>query len=141
MGRYSAVAKQHGPNTPRKPHPIWNTLGCLMIVVVAAMSIAIAIFLVQTGIKEGWPIPPVLLQPIILPNWLYRYLPGLTNLLLKVVTVDYLPAYAAASITLMVVLGGLVSFLYALLYRFTGPPRYGPLDATPDKYRAKRYKR
>ncbi len=141
MGRYSAVAHQHGPNAPRKPHPVWNGLGCLLIVVVAIMSIAGAIWLVQTGVKAGWPIPGVLLQPIILPNWLYRYAPGLTNLLLKVVTIDYLLAYAAATIVLLVLLGGLVSVVYAYMYQVTGPAKYGPLDAPPDRYRAKRYKR
>lgn len=141
MGRYSAVANQRGPNAPRKPHPIWNGLGCLIMVVVAVMSIALAIYLVQTGVKQRWPIPPVLLQPIILPGWLYRYAPGLANLLLKVVTVDYLIAYAVTSIILMVLLGGFVSMLYAFMYNITGPSRYGPLDVDPGRGRAKRYKR
>lgn len=141
MGRYSAVANQRGPNAPKEPHPIWNGLGCLLFVVTGVMSIAAAYLTVQTGVKSGWPIPPVLLDPIILPDWMYRFLPGLTSLLLKVVTIDYLVAYAAATFVFMVVLGGIVSFFYALLYRFTGPAKYGPLDAPPQRTRSKRYKR
>lgn len=141
MGRYSAVANQRGPNAPKEPHPIWSTLGCLMIVVVGIMSIGGGIWTIQHGLEAGWPIPPTLLQPIILPGWLYSVLPGLASLLLKVVGVDYLLAYTAASIIIMVFLGGIVSVLYALLYRITGPAKYGPLDAPPDKYRSGRYKR
>lgn len=141
MGRYSAVANQRGPNAPKQPHPIWNTLGCLMIIVVGVMSIGAGIYTIQFGLKAGWPIPPVLLQPIILPGWMYSIMPGLASLLLKVVSVDYLMAYAAASIVFMVLLGGLVSVFYAFLYRLTGPAKYGPLDAPYEKGQGGRYKR
>ena len=141
MGRYSAIANQRRPNAPKEPHPIWNGLGCLLFVVTGAMSVAAAYLAVQTGIKSGWPIPPVLLQPIILPGWMYSFTPGLASLLLKVVSIDYLMAYAAATFVFMVVLGGVISVFYAALYRFTGPAKYGPLDAPPDKRRGQRYRR
>jgi hypothetical protein len=35
-----------------------------------------------------------------------------------------------------------MSFVYALVYRFVGPPAYGPMDAPPPRgVRLKRYKR
>ena len=51
--------------------------------------------------------------------------------------------YAILLITVVaiVALGTLLSFLYSLVYKFVGPPRYGPLDAPPPKVGIKRYKR
>jgi len=111
-----------------------------MMVVVAIMSIALAYWVVQTGISEGWPIPPVLLRPIVLPNFIYA-MPGLAFLLRKVVSVNYLSAYIVISLVLMLILGGILSVLYAVLYGFTAPPRYGPLDSPPIKHKIKQYKR
>ena len=132
MGKYSSHVRQQTPRSPQGPHNIWRGLGCLMMVVVAVMSIAGAISLVELGISQGWPIPPELLRPVVLPDFIYS-MPGLASLLLKVVSINYLPAYIALSLLLMVFLGGIVSILYAILYRFTAPPRYGPLDSPPIK--------
>ena len=38
----------------------------------------------------------------------------------------------------IVIFGGIISVIWALIYRVVGPPRYGPLDAEPIK--SKRYK-
>lgn len=140
MGKYSSHVRQKSTRGPEGPHTIWRGLGCIMMVVVAVMSIATAIYLVDLGVYRGWPIPPELLRPIVLPDFIYL-MPGLASLLLKLNSVNYLPAYIVVSILLMLVLGGIVSFFYTLLYRFTAPPRYGPLDAPPIKRGDGNYRR
>jgi len=141
MGRYSAVANQRGPNAPKEPHPIWNSLGCLMIVVVIAMSIALAYATVEYALDNRWPIPPVLLAPIFLPGWMFSYMPGLASILQRAFNVDFLMAYAATAIVYIVVLGGLISILYAFIYRLVGPPKYGPLDSPPTRRGSRNYRR
>ena len=135
MSRYSSAAHKRVEAKKVGPHPIWNALGCLMLIVVPAMSIAGAVYTVQTGLAAGWPFPPQLLRPILLPGWVLTYLPGMASLLRQIFSIDYLMAYAAISILYMILLGGLISILYAFLYRFAGPPKYGPLDAPPVRYR------
>ena len=41
----------------------------------------------------------------------------------------------------MLLIGGVISVIYALMYRFIGPSRYGPTDAPPPKIKTKRYTR
>jgi hypothetical protein len=141
MGKYtfSSSREQKAKDTDR-PHSVWNGLGCLMMVVVPVMSIAGAILTVQFGLSAGWPFPAVLLRHITAPDWIY-FMPGLARLLLKVFSVNYLLAYIYISVIYIVVLGGLMSILYAILYRMTAPSQYGPMDAPPIKKKAKQYKR
>jgi hypothetical protein len=109
-----------------------------MLIVVPLMSIAAAILTVQWGLDGGWPIPAALLQPVILPDWIYA-IAGLAWLLTKIFSVNYLLAYIVISFVYMLLLGGVVSVIYAVFHGMAGPPRYGPLDAKPIK--SKPYKR
>ncbi len=140
MGKYTSQVRVRKAELPKGPHSIWNTIGCLMLIIVPVMSIAGAVFTVQTGLSAGWPIPPALLRPLTLPGWIY-VAPGLASLLLKVVSINYLPAYILFSFVYIVILGGFMSVIYAALYRMTAPSKYGPLDAPPVKGRIKQYKR
>jgi hypothetical protein len=38
-------------------------------------------------------------------------------------------------------ISGLLSVVYSVLYRFVGPPRYGPLDVPQPQVKVGRYKR
>jgi hypothetical protein len=41
----------------------------------------------------------------------------------------------------IVIFGGIISVIWALIYRVVGPPRYGPLDAPTPDIKVKTYKR
>jgi hypothetical protein len=140
MGKYHSKVKKVGPQLPEGPHPIWKSLGCLMMIIVPVMSIAAAGITLQYALDSRWPIPPVMLRPITFPQLLYR-VPALAWLLVQITSVRYLVGYIVLSVIFIVVLGGIVSILYAILYRVAGPPKYGPLDAPPVSRRAKPYKR
>ena len=62
-------------------------------------------------------------------------------ILSPVTAIKHFYAYAVASIFYMVLLGGISSLGYAIVYRIVGPARYGPLDAPPPKVKVKPYKR
>jgi hypothetical protein len=144
MGKYLPSDYRRRVSAPKGPHPIWNTVGCLMLVLVPVMAIALAILTVQLGLDGRWPIPPEFLRPIYLPDWIYL-MPGLAYLLTRVVSVDYLIAYAVFAIFYIVLLSGLMSFIYAVMHRLVAPSRLGPLDVAPIKHKPlkqrKNYKR
>ena len=136
MGQYYRQA----PPRSKDPHPVWNGLGCLMLIIVPAMSIALAIGAVELVLQQGWPFPYQLLGHPIFPPYLYAT-PALAAVFGGIASVNNLYAYISVSLVFMLLLGGIVSMLYAVLYRFTGPPRYGPTDAPPPKVKIKPFKR
>lgn len=140
MGKYHSMVRKRTSRMPQGPHPIWQTLGCLMMVIVPIMAIAGAVITLQHGLDARWPIPAVMLRPISFPDFFYR-VPVLAWLALQIGSVNYLVGYAVISLVYILVLGGLVAILYAVLYRMAGPPRYGPLDAPPIPRRAKPFRR
>ncbi|MGE5248622.1 MAG: hypothetical protein ACM3QS_00275 [Bacteroidota bacterium] len=135
MGKYHSQVRRRSARTAEGPHPIWNSLGCIMMIVVPVMSIAGAKATIDYGLSRGWPVPPELLRRIVLPNLIYK-LPGLAAILEKIVSVQNIAAYAVLSLLYIVVLGAVISLIYAFIYRATGPSRYGPLDMPPEKIKA-----
>lgn len=140
MTKYTSAAHRRVAPRPQGPHPIWRGIGCLMILIVPLMSYLLAVITVQIAIDQKWPMPYQLMgYPSMPPElWavsslapLWAFIEGQKDL------------YAVLGITLVYVvfLGAFLSFGYALIYRFVGPPRYGPLDAPPPRVSVKRYKR
>ena len=115
-------------------------IGCIMMIVVPILAYGTALYLVDYGIRHGWPIPPSWLQPITIHPLLLRLrgLEPVWNLLLRQ---DNLMAIVVFTIAIIVVVGGLMSIIYGYLYSLFGPPRYGPQDAPPIRVKVKRYKR
>jgi len=102
---------------PWKVHPIWRGIGCIMAIIIPIMSYAGAVLLVQLNQQQGWlPVPRELTSTI--------YLPFLGN-------VPSLYANLIVTLVLMLIGYGILTTLYAMLYRVIGPPSLGPLDAPP----------
>jgi hypothetical protein len=53
-------------------------------------------------------------------------------------SIPYLFANLLVAAVLMLAGFGALTILYSLMYRIIGPPRYGPLDAPPERYRSRR---
>jgi hypothetical protein len=119
---------------------VWRGIGCLLILIVPSISWILATATVRRAVADGWPLPYQLLGYPILPEVLWK-VPGLVPLIPFVQRQQHL--YLALVITLayIIVAGGVMSFLYALLYRAFGPPRYGPVDLPPISIKVGRYKR
>ncbi len=142
MGKYTFSNRQAPSAAVKKDtHPVWQGVGCLLIVIVPAMSIAAAIFTVQMSIALKWPLPYQLFLPMQLPAILFST-PALVMIFTPLTKIDYPFAYIAFTLLYMIVLGGIISLIYAITYNLVGPPRYGPMDVErPRGYRVKRYKR
>jgi hypothetical protein len=140
MGKYTSSSRMRLPPKPNGPHVIWRGIGCLMMLIIPAVSIAAGIATVDYGLKHNWPIPYQLLTAPSLPNFFYKS-SGLLTIFGPLTQIPTFYAYVAVSLLYMMLIGGVISLIYAYIFRFIGPSRYGPLDAPPPKIKTKRYTR
>jgi hypothetical protein len=140
MGKYTTHSRQAPKRRSYGVHPVMRGIGCIMMIVVPILAYGLALFLVDYGIRQGWPIPSTWLQPITIHPLLFR-LRGLTPVWNFLLVQDNLMAVMVFTIAIIVVIGGLMSIIFGYLYSLFGPPRYGPLDAPPIRVKVKRYKR
>jgi hypothetical protein len=141
MGKHtSASGRRPLKEIDRSPHAVWRGIGCFMILLIPIMSIALAYETINYGIENKWPIPYQLLGFPKMPKIIYD-VPAFSQLTYPIRQVDNFYAYTLTTIAYMIVIGGIISVLYALVYRVIGPSRYGPFDAPPPKIKTKRYTR
>lgn len=137
MGRYRETVRQKQKATG--PAPIWRGIGCMLIILVPIISYAASDVTMPFFLNRGL-VPRELLFTPETPEWLqiapvvaqaYRFLFGRYAIL----------ATLGLTILYIVFIGGILSVLYAFMYRMTAPSRYGPMDAPPPNIKIKKYKR
>ena len=134
MGFSSQNYRKDQQERPWKINPIWRGIGCVLIIIIPIMAwFAAQIFL---QINTWLPIPYQLTKIIAIP-------------LVHVTEIDRVIAdinrFSAAqnlqtaqfffTAILMFIGFGILSVIYAIMYRIVGPPRYGPFDIPPNKVR------
>jgi hypothetical protein len=139
MAKYRNYERK-SPLRRNEPHPIWRGIGCMFMLLVPAMSLALSSLLIEEALKKGFPIPRELLGVPVMHPLLFR-VPGLVSLLLWVESLNNLYAILVGAFTLTILLGGIFALVYAFVYRLVGPPLYSGLDAPPPNVKTKRYKR
>jgi hypothetical protein len=140
MGKYSSLSQRRSPPKPDQPHAIWRGIGCLMIVIVPLMSFGLAWITTNVAIQQRWPLPSELTGYPVMPALLWN-LQGLNPILAWIQSIDNLYLLAAMTALYTVILGAVISFIYAVIYRFVGPPRLGPLDVERPRVKVKKYTR
>lgn len=138
--KYQSTSTRREKPRLNEPHFIWRGIGCISLLIIPAISIAAGVLITDYGLAHNWAIPYELLGYPRLPDVVYKST-GLMTLLSPIISIQNFYAYAVISFITMVVLGGIISLLYAIVYRFVAPPRYGPLDVERPNIRVKRYKR
>ena len=133
MSKYSKYQKQPKDIKPVM-HPIWRGIGCLMAIILPVLSYLAAIEYINTGITKGWPIPKGLLGFVKFPVWVWK-IPILENLFYPIATIRNFYAILFFTIVFLILISGILSFLYSILYRIVGPPVLSPVDAPPIKNR------
>ena len=112
MGKFTKYSTAVQPKQkPWKIHPVWQGIGCLMMVLIPLISYAGAVLLVNANNENGWvAIPREFIGPQSNP-WLYTQL----------------------GVAVFLSMFGFMVFVivYSLVYRVVGPPARGPLDAPP----------
>ena len=125
MAKYGKMGRQAPPKSrPWDIHPIWQGIGCLLMIMIPVMAYAGAVLLVQANVSQGWvPISAELSRPVNIPN---------------VGSFEYLFANLLVAAILAMLGFGLLVAIYSLVYRAVGPSRLGPLDADPIRRKTKR---
>ncbi|CAG1004521.1 hypothetical protein ANAEL_03243 [Anaerolineales bacterium] len=132
MGKYTSY-KPETPQKSKEPHEIWRGLGCLMMIIIPAISIAASALTVEALSGPGMKISPrQLLGRPHLPDFVYRS-DGLMTILTPITKIEDFYAIAVISLFYMLIIGGVISVIYAAVYSAVGPNRYGPTDAPPPK--------
>ena len=121
---------------PDAVHPVWRGIGCLLMIVVPVMAFAGAVTLVNYGIPARWPIPQELLGHVQFPNWVWNTV-TLKDIAAAINRVDNPVADLVFFVVLLLLLSGIVSTAYAIIFRLIGPPRYTPLDVPPPRHKPK----
>jgi hypothetical protein len=140
MTKYRAYERRARPIRRNEPHPIWRGIGCITMLLVPAMSLALSSIMIDLALKNGVAVPVGLLGRPIMPSLLFR-VPGLVNLLIWIESLNNMYAILAGAFMLTLFLGGVFALLYAFAYRVVGPPRYTGLDAPPSSIKVRKYKR
>lgn len=140
MTKYTSVQKKETPRKTRQVHPIWRWIGCAFMILIPGVSYALGVWTVKYGFDHGWVIPYQLLGNPTLPDFVYKSR-FLATLLSPYTTWTNFYAHAVVALLYMIVLGGILSFVNALVYQLVGPPRWGPQDVPPPKIKTKGYKR
>lgn len=139
MTRYTSTIRQKVKKKP-EIHPLWRGAGCIIMIIMPLFSFFLASFLIDYGLAHNWPIPYQLLGNPRLPDYFYK-VPSLIVIFGPVTSWTNIYAILALAFLIMLVAGGFFTFVYALIYRYVGPPRWGPLDEPPPRIKVKRYRR
>jgi hypothetical protein len=129
------------PKTQEKKRmsPIWRGIGCLLIIVFPLLSFLIMRMISPSVIATGL-VPHQLLGRIYFPAWVFKlafsasiasFIHSLENPLLNLILF----------FVVLLFLSGITSFIYVLIYKVIGPPRYTELDAPPSKHKPMVYRR
>ena len=142
MGKYSgsSTLRESSVRKPQQPHGIWRGIGCLMMIIIPAISILIGIQIVDTALANKMRMPSQLLGYPQLPDFVYKIV-GLRELLVPLTRMQNLYLYIVVIIICMVLISTVISMIYAVVYRIVNPVRYGPLDEPPSRRKAKKYSR
>jgi len=140
--KYSTYDAQKPPAP--KIHPVWRGLGFVMIVLAPIMSWAGAEVTNQIlrGIDDKYVKSFFygLSGSLPVPGWL-NFIPLVANAWRAVATYEDIKSKLVLFFLWLVAFSGVLSVLYAMMYRLIGPPRYGPQDIPAPRVRSKRYTR
>jgi hypothetical protein len=141
MGRYTSYQRERAKAKRNEVNPVMRGIGCILIVLVPILAYGIAVYVVDYGVRRGWPIPATWLGIIAIPPLLLR-LAGLSIIWNFLQAQNNLIANLVFALAITIVIFGILSILYGFTYRLFGPPEYGPTDMPPIRGRkVKRYKR
>jgi hypothetical protein len=141
MGRYSSYQREKAKAKRNEVNPVMRGIGCILIVLVPILAYGTAVYLVDYGVRKGWPLPATWLGIISIHPLLLK-LAGLSIVWNFLQAQNNLVANLAFALAIAIVIFGILAIIYGFTYKLFGPPEYGPTDMPPIKGRkVKRYKR
>jgi hypothetical protein len=58
MGRYEFSDSKRAAARKKEPHPIWQGIGCLIIIILPVISYVLADLTIKMGLKAHWSFLP-----------------------------------------------------------------------------------
>ncbi len=142
MGRQMSSSGRDEASLQQKRAPAeaaWRGIGVALFFIIPIISWAAASVTIDEAIKRDIILPSDMIGFIRFPAEAYTT-PGISPIALWFSSIENLLGIVALTILYIFLLGGLISFIYSVLYRMN-VPRYGKFDAPPSTHRAKKYKR
>lgn len=139
MGKYNKYERK-APQARYRIDPVWTGIGCLMIIIVPVMSWAGAEEFIKLARAQNWAFINGLGGYVRLPDVLY----GLPVISIGANFISSVPDFMAVAVfftVILLVLFGILSMVYAMIYRLIGPPRYTSMDAPATRAKVKKYTR
>jgi hypothetical protein len=120
-----------------KINPAWRGIGCILLLIIPIMSWVGAVLVLQSNLTI--PLPFEMKQIVVIP---FTHVVQIDKVIQQVNQYFQSTGFVTGQLFLTVIFlfvgYGILAFLYSILYRMAGPPRYGPFDVPPDS--VKRYK-
>ena len=140
MGKYTTSSVKKGANRKKTTHYVWQGLGCLMMIIIPLISYAAGQITVDMAIENEWDLPREYLGIPKLPA-VVNASSGLYTLFGWVTNIENFYAILVFTIVYIIVIGGIMSLMYTIVYSYMAPPRYGPQDLPPPNFKTKKFKR
>lgn len=138
MSKHSVRRAEPPPRQDSSQTLAWRGIGCLLMIITPAISIVSAILTIGSSLVQY--IPYQLMGYPVLPDYFFAT-DGLAMIFSPIVNIENLYAIILVSAAYTMLLGGLISVVYATIYRIVNPNRYGAFDAPPPNVKAKKYQR
>lgn len=134
MGFSSQQYRKEHEERPWKINPIWRGIGCFLILLVPIMAWFSASIFLHSELQ--FINSPEMNRPITIKHVPISLIDGfITKINQFSIEHDLVGGQFFYFILFMFFGFGILAFLYAVLYRMAGPPRYGPFDVPPSRMR------
>ncbi len=132
MGFSSQQYRRQKDKKPWKINPVWRGIGCVLLLLIPIMAwYATNIFLHSS---EKMVLPWELTKVVAIP---YTKISEIDQMILPInryfAATGFVYGQMFFTIIFSVVGFGALAFIYSIIYRVAGPPRYGPFDVPPNK--------
>jgi hypothetical protein len=131
MGFSAQKYRKERQQRPWEINPVWRGIGCALILLIPIMAWYAASLFLQTNKRVL--LPPELTKPITIK---YAHVQGIDQIIADfnhyTVSHNLLVGQFFFTIILIFIGFGLLSLVYAIMFRAAGPSRYGPFDIPPN---------
>lgn len=134
MGYSAQKYHREREQRPWKIHPVWLGIGCALLILVPIMSWFGTTLFLQSNEKIVLP-----KELTIIVNIPYTHIVQIDRIIISInryfESTGFVFGHVFFTIIFSFIGFGLISVIYAVMYRVGGPPRYGPFDVPPNSVR------
>jgi hypothetical protein len=132
MGYSSQQYRKEQQERRWKIHPAWRGIGCILFLIVPIMSWVGASMILQN--YQNLAVFYNLARVVVIP---FTHVGEIDKIILSINLYFQKSGFMIGQLYVTIIfclIGyGIMAFLYAILYRVAGPPRYGPFDVPPNR--------